>query len=388
MIGTIEALKHRVKDSKAGDILREARRVSCLWIDRTTEVEKQIGRSVENLQVLWPAQEKVSLEPNENERKFLRIAKYFREGYYTRSRIYVCEVPRAYLHIGSGLVCTSDFEMIPDSQMEYRLTCNKNFHKLKPLRRHRLAGSHYTTIENVFSHQWQHWIVDCLTRLYSVSQAYPGRRIVVLTPTKLRRDWNESLASALPPNFEIQHLPADTWVQPDRLIFPSYVSGRANHHLPPGYYETMQKTTFTRLGLPPLAEPKERLYVSRALAPYRRLINEEELVRVLNRYGFKSILPEKMPFRDQVDLYRRAAVIAGAYGSNWGNNVYSGKTKNLVFYPECVPEPHVFTLSKGLGQEHFFLAGTEKKLDADFTVNLADVERVLQEEMSLKPVAW
>ena len=371
---------------KCDAYLRRTPVLSPLRIDHNVAAENEVGQGIENLQVLWPA-EKVSFEPTENEQKFLKIAKYFNDGFYFRPNIFVCEVPQAYLHIGTGLVCTRDFKAVNESQMEYRLRNNPHFKTFKPLAIKRLKGTYYSTINNIFSHQWQHWTVDCLTRLYSLSRAYPDQRIVLLTPSGLRKDWNESLTAALPPNFEIQHLSGETWVQVDRLILPSYVSARANHHLPPGYYDTMRQTTFARLGLPPKTESQERIYVSRSMAAWRRILNEEELLELLGRYGFKSILLEKMAFRDQVDLFRRAEVVAGAYGSNWGNNIYSGKIKNFVLYADRQPEPHVFTLTKGLGQEHFFLAGDVTDVHADITANLGEVERVLREEMNLRPVA-
>jgi hypothetical protein len=384
MTGKIKRLK-QLLFRQYEQVVRKAPVLSPLRVDQTVEAEKEVGRSIENLQILWPAEENISLEPTENERKFLKISKYFNEGVYCRPNIFVCEVPQAYCYIGTGLVCTRDFKAISDSQMEYRLAYNQNFNWFKPLRPQRLKGGPYATINNVFSYCWQHWLVDCLTRMYSLSRAYPGRRIVLLTPSGLKRDWYESLTAALPPRFEVQYLPQAAWVQVDRMLLPSYVSARANQHLPPGYYDTMRKTTFERLGLPPETEPRERLYISRALAPHRRILNEDELVRLLNRYGFKSILPEKMAFKDQVDLFRRAEIIAGAYGSNWGNNIYSGRIKNLVFYGDRPPETHVFTFSKGLGQEHFFVASEGSQIYADFNVDLADVERVLQDEMKLQP---
>src|SRR5258708_2565377 len=223
--------------------LRKTPVLRSLRIDQTVHAEKEIGQSVENFQLLWPAA-RVFLEPTENEQKFLKIAKYFNDGFYSRANIFVCEVEDAYCHIGSGLICTPDFKAIADSQMEYRLPYNPSFNWLKPVRTRRMSGALYASISNIFSYQWQHWTVDCLTRLYSLSHAYPDQRIVLLTHGRLRRDWNESLAAALPRRFEILHLHPDLWVQVDRLILPSYVSARANHHLPPGYYDTMRKTTF------------------------------------------------------------------------------------------------------------------------------------------------
>ena len=369
-------------------ILRNARLLSPFRIDQAVEAQHEVGRSVENLQILWPAQEKVPLDPTENERKFLKICKYFNDGFYSRANIFVCEVPQAYCHVGTGLVCTRDFKAITDSNLEYRrLSTNLHFKWFKPLCTQRLPSGdyHYATIADVWTFNWHHWLVDCLSRLHSLSQAYPGRRIVLLTPAGLKQDWKDSLAAALPPHFEIKYLPYNSWVQVDRLLLPSFVSARANYHLPPGYYDALRKTTFERLGLPAEAEPRERLYISRANATRRRILNEADLVELLGRYGFRSVISEKMAFKDQVDLFRRAEIVAGPYGANWGDNLYAGKIKNLVFYADRPPETHVFTFSKGLGQEHFFLTGGKDHVDADFTVDLADVERVLQDEMHLQP---
>jgi hypothetical protein len=366
--------------------LRSTRFLGPWRIDHFVEAEKEVGLSIENLQILWPAQKQVSLEPTENERKFLKICRHFNDGFYSRANIFVCEVPQAYCHIGTGLVCTRDFKAIVDSHLEYRrMATNPRFGGFKPLRPKRLSGDHYATIIDTWTYNWHHWLSDCLPRLYSLSRAYPDRRIVLLTPSGMKKDWKESLAAALPPRFEIQYLPDDLWVRVDRLILPSFVSARANYHLPSGYYDLMRKTTFERLGLPPETEPRERLYVSRASAPHRRILNEDNLIGLLSRYGFKSITPEKMAFRDMVDLYRRAEIVVGGYGANWGNNVYSGKIKNFVLYNERPSETHVFTFSKALGQEHFFLAGEEKHIHISFSVDLAEVERVLQDEMNLQP---
>lgn len=367
--------------------VRGMRVLSPLRIDQVVEAEKEAGRSVENLQILWPAREKVSLEPTENERQFLKICKYFNDGFYSRPNIFVCEVPQAYCHIGTGLVCTPDFKAISDSQMEYRLAYNPNFNWFKPTRPRRLKGGPYATVNNVFSSYWWHWLVDCLTRVYSLYKAYPGQRIVLLAPNEMGRSWHDSLASLLPPNFEVERLPANSWVQVDRMLLPSYVAARANGHVPAEYYEFMRQTVFARFGLPPKNEPRERIYVSRALTHHCRILNEEQLTELLSRYGFKTVFLEKLDFRKQVELFHQAEVVVSAYGSNWGNLVWAGKIKIFVLYPDQPPETHTFTYAKALGQEHFFLAGREASPWSDFKVDLGEVENVLINEMGLRTAA-
>jgi hypothetical protein len=385
MIGKIMHWKERLM----GRLWRIIQNTSLLrsWrIYDAVEAEKEVGRSVENFQILWPAQ-RISLEPTGNDREFLKISKYFNDGFYSRPNIFVCEVPQAYCHIGTGLVCTPDFKAISDSQMEYRLAYNHNFKWFKPERPQRLAGSHYATINNVFTPYWLHWLFDCLPRIYSLYKAYPGQRIVLLVPDEMGRSWHDSLDSLLPPNFEIQRLPSNKWVQVDRLLLASYAAARANGHIPVEYYEFMRQTVFARFGLPPKNEPRERIYVSRALTTHCRILNEEQLIELLSRYGFKSVVLEKLDFRKQVELFHRAEVVVSPYGSSWGNLVWAGKIKIFILYPDRPPETHVFTYAKALGQEHFFLAGKESSAWSDFTVDLGEVENVLKNEMGLRPVA-
>jgi hypothetical protein len=376
---------------KVSPFLRTTRLLKPWRIDQAVEAEKVTDGSIENIKILWPAG-RISLEPTDLDRRFLEVCKYFNDGFYERRNIFTCEVPEAFVHVGTGLVCTRDFKAIIDCHSYLlRLKTNPQFTWFKPLHRRRLpaspSGTRYAVVVDTWAFNWHHWLSDNLTRLYSLSLAYPNDRIVLVTPMKLKKDWKDSLAASLPPQFELQIEHDDVWVQVDRLVLPSFVTNRGNYHLPPGYYETMRKTAFAHLGLPQETEPRERLYVSRALGRSRRILNENELVQMLCRYGFKSILPEKMPFKEQVDLYRRAEVVVGVYGANWGLNIYSGKIKNLVFYADKHPETYVFTFCKGLGQEHFFLAGESDDSNADFTVDLAVVERMLEDEMNLRPRA-
>jgi len=357
-----------------------------LRIDRAVDAQSAIGESIENLKVLVPARANVPFGASAREQKFLAVCKYFNSGTYTREKIFVCEVPEAYCHIGTGTVCTKDFSVISDSQMEYRLPWARIHRWFKPFWVRRLRGE-YATINNVEWRVWWHWLVDCLPRLYSLYKAYPGRKVVLLMPREMGQTFRDSLESALPPKFEVRYLPSQTWVKVDRMLLPSYVSARCNGHLPEDYYGFIRQTVFAKYGLPPVNRPVERIYVSRAFTAHRRIVNEPELVTLLTRYGFKVCAPERLTFEEQVRLFHRAEVVISAHGSNWGNILFSGKIKILVLYPDHQPETHIFTMAKALGQEHFYLPGPERKVNSDFSVDLEAVEKTLVNEMALEPSA-
>ena len=377
---------------KISNLIRRSPVLSPWRLNQAVWAEEVTDGSIENLRILWPA-EKVSFELDELDRRFLQVCKYFNDGTYSRRNIFTCEVPDAYVHVATGLTCTRDFKAIIDCHYDRRrMETNWQYGRAKPgkTRRRKLPatppGARYAVVSDTWSFNWHHFLSDNLTRLYSISRAYPNDRIIVLTQQWPKSDWRDLVAASLPPNFEVHAVKEDIWLEVDRLVLPSFVTARGNYHIPPGYYEPMRQYAFAHLGLPPQPEPRERIYVSRKNGRSRRVLNEDELVEFLKPYGFRSILPEKMPFKEQVDLYRRAEIVAGVYGANWALNVYSGPIKNLVLYADRNPETYVFTFSKALGQAHHFLTGASDDANADFHADLGAVKRVLEDEMGLKPV--
>lgn len=355
-------------------------------VDRCISAAQGTGEQIHNLRVLTPAQAVVPLGVDDHDRGFLQVGKYFNNGSYSRPDLFVCEVPQAYYYNGTGMVCTKDFEAVIESQMKYRLELPRSLPALfKPWRPRRLAGT-YATIQNCFWYEWWHWLVDSLPRVYSLYLAYPVEKVVLLVPDDMGPQHVDSLASVLPPNFSTRGLPRRSWVQVDRMLLPSYVSDRGNGHLPKGYYDFIRKNTFSKFGLPGKHIQTERIYVSRRHTKRRRITNEPALISLLERYGFRTITPENLSFREQVELFHRAEVIVAPHGSNWGNIIFSGAVKILVLYPDAVPETHIFTVAKALGQKHFFLAGNAPHVNSDFSVDVAAVERILTLEMELTPV--
>jgi hypothetical protein len=382
----MQRLKSAIRRGIHG-VLKKTDVFRALQICRTLDAEAAPKHLIENLRIQLPAETEVSFGATAYEQRFLQVAKYFRDGSYSRPNVFTCEIPDGYCQIGTGLVCTRDFRVVNESQMAYRVPSCPEFKWFKPLRVRRLAGT-CATIGNVYWRYWWHWLVDCLPRLSLLERAYPEQPIRLLVPADMAESYRESLACALPRNVTVEPLPPREWVQVERLLLPSYLSGRANGHLPAEHVRRLRAAVFSRCGQPPRGEPRARLYVSRAGAGYRRIINEGALTVLLKRYGFTVVAPERMGFKEQVALFREAEVLVAAHGSNWGNMVFSGEIKVLVLYPDSTPNTHIFTLAKALGQQHFFVAGREPSENSDFSVDLAAVERVLRDEMCLRaPVA-
>ena len=376
---------------RTDNFLRTTKTLSSIRVDQAVNAESITGDSIADLQIVVPAQEKVSLGASERDQAFLQVCKYYRDGFYPRPNIFTCEVPEAFCHVGTGLICTKEFEAINESQMEYRMHAEpaavgnpiyRPFKWFKPMRAPRLAGT-FATIGNVYQSYWGHWLFDCLPRLHSLEKASAGKRVTLLVPDDMAASWYDSLDCVLPTNFGIQRMPANSWVQVDRMLLASYPTGRANFHMPPEFFDFIRQACFTKAGLPLENAPSERIYVSRAGTRHRRILNEDGLVQLLGRYGFKIVELEKLNFRQQVELFHRAEIVVAAEGSNWGDMLFAGKIKVCVLYANREPNTHWFTAAKGLGQEHFFLTA-DGETHSDFRVNLAELERLLIHEMGLQ----
>jgi len=69
----------------------------------------------------------------------------------------------------------------------------------------------------------------------------------------------------------------------------------------------------------------DRIYISREGQVLRFVENEEEVVALLTKYGFKKILAEKLSYQEQVEIFAKAKYLVGPHGA--------GLT-NILFMPE------------------------------------------------------
>jgi len=132
--------------------------------------------------------------------------------------------------------------------------------------------------------------------------------------------------------------------------------------------------------------PSRRIYISRAKAGSRRVLNEAELVRALEVEGFEAFLLEDLTFLDQVRLFRDAEIIVGAHGSGLANLVFCAPGTRVVelFGADCVP-PCYWLLSNEIGASYRYVIGGAMRLPWYARLNqvagdiMIDVPKVMAE---------
>lgn len=336
--------------------------------------------AIKNVRVLAPA-EKVTIGSPEND-PFIPVGKYYRSGTFVRPTIFVCDVPDARLQVGTGMVCTRDWEVVTD--LKHRYAGIPPFRRPSSSELQRRSGK-CSTVFFVNAGNIGHWWMDCLPRIHSLAKAEPTAELTLLMP-EMGPVHRESLECVLPQNFRIEYFPYNTWLSVDDFLWPSMVSGRCNFMLPAEYYDSIRRPVFAKFGLPTHHQQTARIYISRRGARHRRILNEEQICRLLTQYGFDIVSLEKYSFREQVELFHRADIVIGAHGAGWTSILFSGRIRSVIFYSTRTPQNHYHTMSKGLGQEFYFLTDDRGEED-DFSVNLKELEKLLKTRFGLKPGA-
>ncbi len=96
----------------------------------------------------------------------------------------------------------------------------------------------------------------------------------------------------------------------------------------------------------------QKIFVSRSKAYSRRIINEDQLFKVLEEKGFKKIFLEDVKINEQAELFHEAREIVAAHGSG---------LSNLVF---CTPGSRIIEINPHGGHRgHYQMLAKQMNLD-------------------------
>ncbi|MBS0654270.1 MAG: glycosyltransferase family 61 protein [Verrucomicrobia bacterium] len=281
-----------------------------------------------------------------------------------------------------GVAITQDNMLLMDASYQWHVEPHK----------HRLLGSPFlpppvyydavvAEIGALATKNYYHWMIDVLPRIGLIEEAgiKPDFYHTVYPEEPFREETLAILGigpERIIPAKEDLHIQAKTLIVPTIVSMPERTE-KADFML----CAPMSSIQFLRKKFL-LEAPKQtgrRIYISRKNARGRRVLNEEELVKMLEPYGFEFPLLENMSVVEQAKLFASAELIVAPHGA--------GLT-NIVF---CNPKAHIIELSprrvwswtfcfwaisQQLKLHHTYLrCKNEKGGNSDMTVTLSDLER-------------
>lgn len=283
-------------------------------------------------------------------------------------------------------------------------------HMINPLNLYRYKVDKYT-ISGVcsvirstrFSRNYYHTLIDLLPRLYLLNQPeYKEISEIKLLfssqPTKLEQFYLNKLAPKNVNVYVVENINKLYLI--DQLIFPTFLNQFSSPYSYPKNYSLYDSLVnphfvfqlcgclpsvyleyFHKKVLPQRTRNQiNRIYISRSKTSSRAIINEDEIVDALAKYGFKKYYLEDLSFEEQIDLFYDACYVVSPHGAGLTNIIFSHQIKVLELWPiPYIFDPSYYFLCQSLGhiyqswhsQENIKNINNFRRIN--FSVNISEI---------------
>lgn len=122
----------------------------------------------------------------------------------------------------------------------------------------------------------------------------------------------------------------------------------------PGIIRTFRNRILAAVGVSTAQTPHRRVYISRKKARNKRaVVNEAELLELLGRFNFESVVLEDLSLRDQIVLMSTAEILVAPHGAGTLHCTFMPERTTVIelFSPKFV-NPCMMNVSRLLHQDH------------------------------------
>ena len=265
-----------------------------------------------------------------------------------------------------------------------RLTRSKAFRDFTVMLPRRFKDGVYTTIQH--SHWADNnislWFIDSLPRAYIIANAI--KEPVTLLMWKGAHAYQKHTLEFLLkdyPHIKIKYLSKHHKLKIANFYLPSFITSSFSGYLPKEVSKWLRDKIWNSYDIV-RTNTKQRIYISRSKARFRRVLNEPELYPILERYGFKTVWPEDLDYKQQVQMFYDAEVIISPHGAGLTNLLFAEKSSVVEFHPAKIIKGRYMLLCKGLDFDYTPIIGSNGDKNEDFNVPLPEVEAWLQSKFS------
>ncbi|RMH11808.1 MAG: glycosyltransferase family 61 protein [Gammaproteobacteria bacterium] len=221
---------------------------------------------------------------------------------------------------------------------------------------------------------YYHWLVDELPRIVGLDHAPEVECLYV--PCAYPDPIFDLVRNLVPDHIDVRRAPGrQQWIFARRYFHAPALTEDYCGFLPERFVSRLREVLHDH-GTDRSYDRK--VYISRAGASKRRVLNEDDVIEVLATYGFEAVQAEKMSFHDQVRLFAEARHIIGPHGAGLTNMMFARQCTVLELFPGA-PFTHYRWLSASLGHAYGCLCGpTERGKHDDFDVDLDMLKKKIE----------
>jgi capsular polysaccharide biosynthesis protein len=275
---------------------------------------------------------------------------------------FVAMVPGGRVWGDSGTVITSDNKFLADVSVEFGRTADKHsvLSQLRLPPPHLIDGK-VAVLSVAGGINYYHWVLDLIPRIHllqlgGINFSHIDKFIVNGYSLPFHK---ETLSHLGIPPIKIITSHKRFHIEASQLIIPSLVGNTGN---PPKWAcDFIRKSFLTSVSVRQ-QNKSERIYITRAKAKYRKILNEAEIIKVLRRLKFEVLEMESMPVTEQAATFSSAKVIVSPHGAGLTNIVFCNpKTKVIELFSPNYVNVCYWSLSNQMQLEYYYLLGEGKK---------------------------
>jgi capsular polysaccharide biosynthesis protein len=229
---------------------------------------------------------------------------------------------------------------------------------------------------------YYHWLIDHLPRLllarrYGMVDGWP-----VLVNDDLAPFQRETLdLLGIAPSHRVP-VAAHEAVRASAVCVPTMLTWNTAVH-------PLVRTLLQEALPPSTAASGRRIYLSRQDGPNRRLVNEDALCALLDRFGFERLLPSGMSLQQQIDACAGADIVVAVHGAALANTLFCRPGTDVVEIFTPAHQPTFFIMmSHVAGLPHHMVPAAlvdprpdMAPLHHDWEVDVAAMEQVLRAQL-------
>lgn len=177
----------------------------------------------------------------------------------------------------------------------------------------------YVVIHNLWSAGYYHWITESLARLRPVMHLLADATVLLPSHTGIMETMRRSLECFGVQDIEV--FPPEDNVFVRDLILPD--NPPRHREISRASVAFIRSHVLERIGdSRPPGGGADKIYISRARARHRRIVNEDAVAAFLAERGYARVFMEELDFLDQVRLMHQAKIVVSQHGAGLANLLF------------------------------------------------------------------
>ncbi|MEW9669189.1 DUF563 domain-containing protein [Ammoniphilus sp. 3BR4] len=295
-------------------------------------------------------------------------------------RRYVVVIPEGRVWGRTGSVITPDNKLLWDvSWQPSKSPSNHSIFRQKKLPPAVYTKESVAVLTFCVPNNYFHWMFDVISRLDFLRRSRINFNKYVINRISPQPFHQQILDLLGIPKEKIIECNNHFHLQAKRLVVPSrkgFISKEACDFL---RNELLSKRIIKKSDL------SKRIYVSRKNASVRKILNEDQVIGVLEEYGFRTVYLEKMTVAEQIGLFSSSSAVIAPHGAGLTNLVFCHKgTKVIETFPrDFVPE-YYWKISALMNLDYYYLIGdvvkrdTQQKRENDILIPIEKLKKIIE----------